>query len=166
MQVAPREFTAWDWLAVTCGVLVLVLSFFDFYTHELRRDFGSTSRTTNAWTELRGSPGMVAVVLAVISSGWLFFGAFVRNDSSPVLRMKVEAGFTLALVAFAVAYVVLPHYSFGALDTFFSGSVRDGHGWAYWASVALTLLALLVTDRRRTHLATSAAPSRHRRHRA
>jgi len=145
----PRSMNWLDVVLILAGLAVLMLSFFGYYTHTLARSFGSTSRVSNAWDD-SGSHiwGWGAAVAAGAGATFLFAAILLANAGTrSLVRWSVLALFVVSAAALGAAYSSVPHYSFAALDGYFADST-DGHGYAYWASVVLVLLAVLAAVQR------------------
>ena len=143
------------WPAIALGVislLVAVLSFTSFYRYTpgpiFRRVCASatcpdTLATANAWT---GGFGWLPVVIALLAAA-----VVIASAAMPERAVALTAGAVVLYAAAAGTELAglgdVPDYARGvqtsrALRVSYAESVSEGHGWGYWVSLGLLVVAV------------------------
>ena len=129
----PKSVNPMDWALLGIGFLVLVLSFFSYYTIDYNYGFGSVSGSVSAW---HGFFGWFAAFVTLLSAALIAVELFAPQVQVPVpIRLASLGGFALATLCVILALVIYPGSGTGAV----------GHGFGYWASLILIIAGLVLS---------------------
>lgn len=133
----PKTVNPLDWGILGATLLILIFSFFDYYTVTVSGGGFSASASGSAW---HGFFGWFAVLLSLVGGGAIAVDLFAPQTKLPVAaRLAALGAFALATISVILALFVVPIDDGG-----FSG-VDTGHGFSYWASLILIIAALVLT---------------------
>jgi hypothetical protein len=141
----PKSVNPLDWAILGIGFLVLIFSFFGFYTasNSGGAGFAAASKSAGAWHEIFGGGffGWIAMVFAVAGTVALAITLFAPQIRMPFPgRLIALAGFAAGLLCELLAVFIHPkffHESATILGQHFSADF--GHGFSFWISLVLIL---------------------------
>jgi uncharacterized membrane protein len=147
----PKTVNPLDWATLGVGFLVLIFSFFSFYSASVSGPGVDTSVGFSAWHDIVGGGffGWIAMVFAVAATVVLALLLFMPQMKFPFpSRLIVLAGYALAALCEILAIFLHPTFADSSetiLGQHYSSSF--GHGFSFWLSLILilggTVLALM-----------------------
>jgi hypothetical protein len=144
-------------IALAVGLLLLVLSFLDYYRYDAAKplqefcrasttDCPSTLGTVDAW---HGVFGWLAVVLALLGALCVAVSA-VDASRRRILSYATVVLYGLATASLLAAVAVVPDVGGSTRDlertlgpgVHYSDLVSNQHAWGFWASLVLVVIGL------------------------
>jgi hypothetical protein len=149
-----------DWAVLGIGFLVLIFSFFDFYTASASGGFSGGSASASAWHEIFGGGffSWFAMVFGVAGAVGLALTLFSPSTKMPMAGRAIAAlGMGIGFLFEFLAIFIHPkffHASGNVAGVHYSYSF--GHGVSFWISLILlaagTVLALMRAQQTNTAL--------------
>jgi hypothetical protein len=119
-----------DWGILGVGFLVIIFSFFDYYTVSVRFAGFSESDSASAW---HGFFGWFAALVALIATALVALEIFAPTVKVPFpIRLVSLGGYALATLCVILALFIYP-------GSGYSGPGGVGHGFSYWISLVLII---------------------------
>lgn len=147
----PKTVNNLDWAILGVGFLVLIFSFFGFYSFSTSGGGFDQSESWSAWHDIFGGGffAWIGVIFAVAATVVLALALFQPQIKFPLeSRLLTLAGFALSALCEILAIFI--HPDFGSASGTIAGvhySSSFGHGFSFWVTLILalggTVLALM-----------------------
>ncbi|MEW2517118.1 hypothetical protein [Actinacidiphila alni] len=124
----PASVNKLDWAILGIGAVVLIFSFFDYYSWDFKGYGINVSQSWSAWHFSHGLfIAWFAMVITVLSAAVLAVSLFVPTVTLPAPpRMLSFVGFAVGFVLYLIA--IFAHSDFGP---------AGGHAFSFWISLIL-----------------------------
>jgi hypothetical protein len=147
MKRAVQEANKLDIGIVVIGVVTFLLSFFPYYTADLKGQFaGLGGGSESAW---HGFFGWFAAFVALAVAGLIgakMLGVQVLDAS--MTRLAALIGFAVALLCIILALFVIPGGDCQGVQAC-EDAIDFGHGFAYWLSALFVIGGLVLSYMRK-----------------
>jgi len=145
----PKTVNPLDWAVLGIGFLVLIFSFFGYYSFKSSGGGFSASQSYSAWHDIFGGGffGWIGMVIAVLGTVALAITLFAPQTHLPM------PGRTLAFLGFGIGFIceilaIFLHPKFASSSGSILGqhySASFGHGFSFWVSLILILGGTVVS---------------------
>lgn len=140
----PKSVNQFDWGILGIGVLLLIFSFFAYYT----LDAGPISDSTGGWHFSNGSfIGWFAFIVGLAGSAVVALSIFVPSFKLPVPTYVAAIGlFLLSFVLYLIGFFAIGPDTSGAPKEI-ADAIDDafGFGFSYWASFILVIVGAVLS---------------------
>ena len=142
----PKSVHQYDWAILGAGVLFFIVSFFPWYSYQLKgcgTGFnGCYSDTGTAWG---GILTLLATLLVIIATAAIALEVFMPQVKLPVPNRLIALGaYALGVVFVLIAIALVPGYSVGGVDV--PDSVLDkSHDWGFWVGLVVIVVGAAFT---------------------
>lgn len=141
----PKTVNPLDWAILGLGFLIFIFSFFGYYTLSA----GPVSDSAGAWHAGNGAiVAWLGMVFSVAGAVVLAAGLFVSQLRLPVEARLGSLGlFGLGSLFMIIAIFVHPKF-------FDEGGISFGHGFSFWLSLVMILIATVLSLMRAQQVGT------------